>query len=116
MCRRFFRSTLQPIAENLEYNPVSIAARYRSNYLGSVSLPIQTQKASYSVSSSDEPTRGGSTPDAVPGQALDPNRVPPEGSLDRQGSGSISKVGEVVIVFSLEALRAVLCVSEVATF
>ncbi|BDA45830.1 hypothetical protein COCOBI_07-6170 [Coccomyxa sp. Obi] len=89
--RRFFRSTLQPIAENLEYNPVSIAARYRSNYLGSVSLPTQTQAASYSVSSSDEPTRGGSTPDEVPGQALDPNRVPPEGSLDRQGSGKVSK-------------------------
>ena len=93
MCRRFFRSTLQPIAENLEYNPVSIAARYRSNYLGSVSLPTQTKAASYSVSSSDEPTREGSTPDAVPGQALDPNRVPPKGSLDRQGSGNVSKVG-----------------------
>lgn len=92
MCRRFFRSTLQPIAEHLEYNPVSIAARYRSNYLGSISLPTQTQAASYSLSSSSEPTREGSTPDAVSGQALDPNRVPPEGSLDRQGSGNISKV------------------------
>lgn len=102
-CRRFFRSTLQPIAENLEYNPVSIAARYRSNYLGSVSLPTQTQAASYSVSSSDEPTRGGSTPDAVPGQALDPNRVPPEGSLDRQGSGKVSKV-RVEVDFPIPSL------------
>ena len=38
--RRFFRTTLQPIAENLEYNPASIAARYRANYLGSVKPAI----------------------------------------------------------------------------
>ena len=84
---------------------MSIAARYRSNYLGSVSLPTQTQAASYSVSSSDEPTRGGSTPDAVPGQALDPNRVPPEGSLDRKGSGKVSKVRVHGSLFRLSSLR-----------
>ena len=85
MCRRFFRTTLQPIAEHMEYNPVAIAARYRSNYLGSVSLPAQ-QTASYA----SEPKREGGTPDELPGQAIDPNRVPPEGPPS--GSSGASKV------------------------
>lgn len=90
-CRRFFRSTLQPIAEHLEYNPVAVAARYRGNYLGSVSLPTQ-QAASYSAAPVDKPKREGATPDELPGQALDPNREPPEGSLEKQGGGTPSKV------------------------
>ena len=90
-CRRFFRSTLQPIAEHLEYNPVAVAARYRGNYLGSVSLPTQ-QATSYSAAPVDKPKREGGTPDELPGQALDPNREPPEGSLEKQGGGTPSKV------------------------
>ena len=90
-CRRFFRSTLQPIAEHLEYNPVAVAARYRGNYLGSVSLPTQ-QTSSYSAAPVDKPKREGGTPDELPGQALDPNREPPEGSLDKQGGGTPAKV------------------------
>ena len=90
-CRRFFRSTLQPIAEHLEYNPVAVAARYRGNYLGSVSLPTQ-QASSYSAAPVDKPKREGGTPDELPGQALDPNREPPEGSLEKQGGGTPAKV------------------------
>lgn len=91
LCRRFFRSSLQPIAEHLEYNPVAVAARYRGNYLGSVSLPTQQQASSFAASS-DGPKREGSTPDALPGQALDPDRIPPEDAQDRPGRG-VAKVG-----------------------
>ena len=88
--RRFFRSTLQPIAENLEYNPASIAARYRSNYLGSISLPA-VQQASYSAAPTDKPTRetGDDKLDNVPANQ---NTVPAVGSLDKQGGGKAMKV------------------------
>ena len=88
--RRFFRSTLQPIAEHLEYNPASIAARYRSTYLGSISLPA-VQQASYSTSQSDKPTRetGDDKLDDVPANQ---NTVPAKGSLDKQGGGKAMKV------------------------
>ena len=69
----------------MEYNPVTIAARYRGNYLGSVSLPAQ-QTSTYA----SEPKREGGTPDELPGQALDPNRVPPENPPS--GSSGASKV------------------------
>ncbi|CAL5220423.1 g2436 [Coccomyxa viridis] len=87
--RRFFRSTLQPIAEHLEYNPASIAARYRSTYLGSISLPA-VQQASYSTSQSDKPTRetGDDKLDDVPANQ---NTVPAKGSLDKQGGGKAMK-------------------------
>ena len=88
--RRFFRSTLQPIAENLEYNPASIAARYRSNYLGSISLP-SVQQASYSAAP-DKPTRetGKTSPhDDAPANE---NTVPPVGSQDKHSGGKASKV------------------------
>jgi hypothetical protein len=88
--RRFFRSTLQPIAENLEYNPASIAARYRSKYLGSISLP-SVQQASYSAAPG-KPTRetGKTSPhDDAPANE---NTVPPVGSQDKQSGGKASKV------------------------
>ena len=97
--RRFFRSTLQPIAEHLEYNPASIAARYRANYLGSISLPA-VQQASYSTSQSDKPTRetGDDKLDDVPANQ---NTVPEKGSLDKQGGGQAMKVRQL----SPDALR-----------
>jgi len=90
--RRFFRSTLQPIAENLEYNPASIAARYRSNYLGSISLP-SVQQASYSAAPTDKPTRdtGDDKLDDVPANH---NNVPAKGAQDKQGGGQAMKVRE----------------------
>ena len=70
---------------------MAVAARYRGNYLGSVSLPTQ-QATSYSAAPVDKPKREGGTPDELPGQALDPNREPPVGSLEKKGGGTPSKV------------------------
>ena len=89
--RRFFRTTLQPIAENLEYNPASIAARYRANYLGSVSLPSQ-QQASYSAAPTGKPTREVGQTSNYDGETPDENTMPAVGSQDKQGGGKGAKV------------------------
>ena len=101
--RRFFRSTLQPIAEHLEYNPASIAARYRANYLGSISLP-SVQQASYSAAPADKPTRetGDDKLDDVPANQ---NTVPAVGSLDKQGGGKAMKVGQPSLEGPLHCAR-----------
>lgn len=91
--RRFFRSTLQPIAEHLEYNPCAVAYRYRSNYLGSVSLPTQQPQASFSSGPAEKPKRDTASPEELPGQSLDPNTVPPKGAQHGVSSGKVSKVG-----------------------
>ena len=88
--RRFFRTTLQPIAENMEYNPASIAARYRANYLGSVSLPSQ-QQASYSAAPTEKPTRDIGQTSNYDGETPDENTMPAVGSQEKQGGGKAAK-------------------------
>ena len=93
VCRRFFRSTLQPIAEHLEYNPAHIAARYRANYLGSISLPA-VQQASYSAAPTGKPTREVGKTSNYDGETPDTNTMPAVGSQDKQGGGKAAKVRE----------------------
>ncbi len=102
--RRFFRSTLQPIAENLEYNPASIAARYRANYLGSISLP-SVQQAGLSTAP-DKPTRDTGKTSPHDDAPANENTVPPVGSQDKQSGGKASKVVSSHSSYCLACLRS----------